>query len=85
MAKPRLLRKRETFIETSEGLTLRMHMRKVSRRRFIGLAMYNGLPARQAQECAALVNAYGVPYAFAYRILVMKIREVREEETYGMV
>ena len=51
-------------------------MRKISRKRFVGLAMYHGFPARVAREMADVVLAHGASYRAGYLLFMKAVRDV---------
>lgn len=53
---------------------------KISRKRFIGAAMYFGLPHRLAVELADITNEAGRPYREAIPALLETLAKARAEE-----
>lgn len=62
-----------------DGQRVKLRMRRVSRKRFIGVAMYFGIPAREARELAEYVNKKGWCYARALAGLLWAIEECKDE------
>lgn len=77
---PRLYNRRVHFDHKKRTIRIEDRMRKISRKRFIGLAMYHGFPARAAREMADVVLMHGASYRQGYLLLMKAVNEVLAKE-----
>lgn len=66
---PRLYNRSVRFSFKKRVISVEYKMRKISRKRFIGLAMYLGFPVRLARIAADAVIEHGVSYTEGYLLL----------------
>ena len=71
--RPKVYRHRVHFDHKKREIRIEEKMRKISRKRFIGLAMYRGFSAREAREMADVVLVHGASYQQGYRLLMKAI------------
>lgn len=62
------------------GAKVKLRWPKISRKRFIGAAMYFGLPYRAAVEMADCVKAMGFSYRQGTACLLKALQEVHAKE-----
>ena len=73
---PRLYNRSVHFDFKKREIWVVNKMRKISRKRFIGLAMYHGFSARVAKQMADVVLAHGASYRAGYLLLMKAVNEV---------
>lgn len=72
---PRLYNRSVSFDFKRMEIRVVDRMRKISRKRFIGLAMYHGFSARVSQHMADVVLAHGASYRAGYLLLMKAVNE----------
>ena len=78
--RPKVYRFRVHFDRRKRENRVEGRMRKISRKRFIGLAMYYGFSVREAREKADIVLMHGASYRQDYLLLMKAVNEVLEKE-----
>ena len=77
---PRIYSRRVHVDHKNRAIRIEDRMRKISRKRFVGLVMYHGFPARVAREMADVVLMHGASYRQGYLVLMKAVNEVLAKE-----
>lgn len=72
---PKIVTRTFDYDPKEMAITITTRLRKISRKRFVGLAMYHGFSARVAQNMADVVLAHGASYRAGYLLLMKAVNE----------